>query len=321
MPVVPLPPTDVLIRSREAYRSGRITVALQILEKSFTALTEPERPAGLLACLLEVRLARGELTRAGELGDRLVALEESGPDVATVSQVLGELATARGEHEGALSHYTDAGARLASDADDLETVPWRSGSALALTRLGRHRQAARLAVEHLRIARAHGSAYAVAHALRTAAATDANGHRLRLLREARATLAGTAADRLAAQVDTDLAVLLTLQPGGTEEAVSLLRSAEEYAGREDLFPLQQRVRRTLERLGEQPRLIQSETLASLTATEQTAASLAAGGLTNRQIAAQLGVTVKAVEWHLSHVYRKLGIHSRTALPDLLGAPA
>ena len=41
---------------------------------------------------------------------------------------------------------------------------------------------------------------------------------------------------------------------------------------------------------------------------------------NRQIAHELVVTVKAVEWHLSHVYRKLGIGSRTLLAETLGVP-
>ena len=51
------------------------------------------------------------------------------------------------------------------------------------------------------------------------------------------------------------------------------------------------------------------------------AELAASGMSNREIAQQLFVTVKAVEWHLSNVYRKLGIRSRTRLAEALNVPA
>jgi DNA-binding NarL/FixJ family response regulator len=47
------------------------------------------------------------------------------------------------------------------------------------------------------------------------------------------------------------------------------------------------------------------------------AHLAARGLTNRQIARELFVTDKAVQWHLRHVYRKLGVSDRQALPESL----
>ncbi|MGH3360812.1 MAG: helix-turn-helix domain-containing protein, partial [Nocardioides sp.] len=115
-------------------------------------------------------------------------------------------------------------------------------------------------------------------------------------------------------------------PGSASQAVALLRGAEHYAALEDLFPLQARVRSILERLGEQPMRIRSETWATLTSTEQKAARLAADGLTNRQIAEQMGVSVKAVEWHLTHVYRKLDIRGRAGLPESLvprhvGVPA
>jgi DNA-binding CsgD family transcriptional regulator len=62
-------------------------------------------------------------------------------------------------------------------------------------------------------------------------------------------------------------------------------------------------------------------MAVLTDSERRVARLAADGLTNRQIAEQLLVTVKAVEWHLSNVYRKLEIRSRKALAPSLGTPA
>ncbi len=53
---------------------------------------------------------------------------------------------------------------------------------------------------------------------------------------------------------------------------------------------------------------------SLTASEDRVAALAADGLTNREIAQRQFVTVKAVEWHLRNVYRKLDISSRDDLP-------
>lgn len=42
------------------------------------------------------------------------------------------------------------------------------------------------------------------------------------------------------------------------------------------------------------------------------------GLTNANVAAELFLSVKTVEYHLSNIYRKLGIHSRTQLIRVLG---
>jgi DNA-binding CsgD family transcriptional regulator len=49
--------------------------------------------------------------------------------------------------------------------------------------------------------------------------------------------------------------------------------------------------------------------------------LAAGGRTNREIANELFVTVKAVEWRLRIVYRKLDVRGREALQARLGPNA
>ncbi len=46
--------------------------------------------------------------------------------------------------------------------------------------------------------------------------------------------------------------------------------------------------------------------------------MAAGGMTNRDIAQALFVTQKTVEMHLGSVYRKLGVSSRRALPSVVG---
>jgi DNA-binding CsgD family transcriptional regulator len=58
---------------------------------------------------------------------------------------------------------------------------------------------------------------------------------------------------------------------------------------------------------------------ALTVSERSVAELAASGLTNREIAARLVVSVRTVESQLSAAYRKLDIRSRAALRDALDA--
>jgi non-specific serine/threonine protein kinase len=52
---------------------------------------------------------------------------------------------------------------------------------------------------------------------------------------------------------------------------------------------------------------------SLTHREAEVAALAARGLTNREIAAQLFLSVRTVEVHVDHVLTKLGFHTRSQL--------
>ena len=55
----------------------------------------------------------------------------------------------------------------------------------------------------------------------------------------------------------------------------------------------------------------------LTETERRVAELIAAGLTNREVAAELFVTVRAVESTLTKLYAKLGVRSRTQLAGRL----
>jgi DNA-binding CsgD family transcriptional regulator len=55
----------------------------------------------------------------------------------------------------------------------------------------------------------------------------------------------------------------------------------------------------------------------LTEAEQRVAALAAEGLTNKEIAGALFMSVHTVEWHLTHVFRKLGLRSRAELAHRL----
>jgi DNA-binding NarL/FixJ family response regulator len=60
------------------------------------------------------------------------------------------------------------------------------------------------------------------------------------------------------------------------------------------------------------------TQTDLTPQELAVARLVASGLTNQQVARELVVSVKTVEYHLSHVYAKVGVTSRVYLGSRLG---
>ena len=83
--------------------------------------------------------------------------------------------------------------------------------------------------------------------------------------------------------------------------------------------VRERAQRALVAAGGRPRRERLRGPASLTSTQAEVAGLAAAGLTNREIAEQMFVTIKTVETHLMAVYRKLGIRTRDELPPLLAA--
>ncbi|MEV0619068.1 AAA family ATPase [Nonomuraea sp. NPDC050404] len=64
----------------------------------------------------------------------------------------------------------------------------------------------------------------------------------------------------------------------------------------------------------------SPVVAGLTTQESAIAARAARGLTNRQIARELALSVKTVEYHLGNVYLKLRVRSRTQLVLRLNSP-
>ena len=65
--------------------------------------------------------------------------------------------------------------------------------------------------------------------------------------------------------------------------------------------------------GESARRRDASTLDQLTPQELQIARLLAGGMTTREAAAAVFLSPKTIEYHLGHVYRKLGIHSREEL--------
>jgi len=79
----------------------------------------------------------------------------------------------------------------------------------------------------------------------------------------------------------------------------------------------ERSRRELMAIGETARKrAVAATSSPLTPQEAQIARLAGEGLTNPEIGARLFISAKTVQYHLSKVFTKLGINSRSQLPQV-----
>ena len=81
----------------------------------------------------------------------------------------------------------------------------------------------------------------------------------------------------------------------------------------------QRAESELVATGEKRRRRIAETSEELTAQERQIAELARDGLSNTDIGARLFLSPRTVEWHLRHVYSKVGTRSRRQLASALRA--
>ena len=64
---------------------------------------------------------------------------------------------------------------------------------------------------------------------------------------------------------------------------------------------------------ERPATVVDSRLEQLTPHEKLVAAAIGDACTNREAAARLCVSIKTIETHLTHIYRKLGVRSRTEL--------
>jgi ATP/maltotriose-dependent transcriptional regulator MalT len=107
--------------------------------------------------------------------------------------------------------------------------------------------------------------------------------------------------------------------GKRKPAVTQLRLAHELLSRVGAEPFRQRVEVDLRAVGIRSRPEGKPRPLDLTAREQDVAALVGRGMTNREVATELYVSEKTVEYHLRSVFGKLGIDSRRQLRDFTSA--
>lgn len=262
--------------------------------------------------LVDAQLGRVEACRRnGEQALLIGRRCDSGRLSTWAATALGSLELSLGNHEAALRHLAPLVAewRLLPAATEIVTAPFLPDAVEAMIVVGRLDDADRI-VEVL----------------------ERNGERLGrpwtrgVAARCRSLLHAARGDLEAAAVAADRA----LREHGRASMPFELARTQLLAGhlqhrlrqREAAADLLQSAMRTFERMGlrfwaERARWevtqLAPRQRPGLTAPELRAAELAAAGRTNKEIAAELFVSTKTIELHLSRVYRKLGIRSRAGL--------
>jgi DNA-binding CsgD family transcriptional regulator len=209
-----------------------------------------------------------------------------------------------------------AGGGRAPGTDNPAWVPWRSLMARALDALGRRPEAEVLVEAELEHARRWGAPGATAASLRLLG-TLRHDEGLGLLEQS-VEVAENSAARLEHAKSLVAWGSSLRRSGRRSDAREPLARGVELARQCGAMALVEAAKTELYAAGGRPRREALTGPDSLTPSERRIADLAAEGLTTRDIAQALYVTPRTVEGHLTNVYRKLGISTRTALAGALG---
>jgi DNA-binding CsgD family transcriptional regulator/tetratricopeptide (TPR) repeat protein len=274
------------------------------------------------AFLADALMEQGRLDEAGAALAR-AGFGESLPDSARLLYLRdssARLRILRGDLAGGLAEMLDAGRRFESvGSRNPAFIAWRSPAALALLQLGRQDEARRLAAEELELARTWGAPRALGVALRAAGLIEGGEGGIALLEEAVQVLSSSPAKLEHAKARTELGAALR-RANRRAQARQQLRHAVELATICGAAALTTRAESELLATGARPRRVALSGVDSLTPSERRVAEMAAEGPTNREIAQALFVTQRTVEVHLTSIYRKLAINSRSQLAAALFEP-
>ena len=301
--------------------------------------------------LAEIHVQAGELSKAAALlterervepGTReptlpylpllLAVWRGDAPGAAELSEEMTRGATDRGE--GAALTYTDyaqavlyngqgnyraaaEAAHRASAVDEIVISPWALYELVEAAARSDQAERARAAADQLsQLAAASASNWARGAAARSRALVSGGRAAEEEYREAIELLGSTRMATHLARARLVYGEWLRREKRRTE-ARDQLRSAFDALTSMGAEAFAERARRELLATGETARKRSDETRTDLTPQEEEVAQLARDGRTNQEIAAQLFIGRRTVEWHLRKVFAKLDISSRLELDQAL----
>ncbi len=310
-----------LVRFRRGNLAGAQSDAESCLELALEAgLARFDRLA--VAMLISVFIEQGRISDAQAVLDRLTVVAIDDPDGPPAGTLLrdsrGWLNLAQGDAHSALANFDaircweqDFGA-----TGGVVQVSWRIGATLANLRMGERAEALRLADEQMILAQRFGAASAIGAAQRALGLALGGQDGITSLTRAALTLEDSPARLDHARALIDLGAALR-RVGKRSQALGPLRQGMDLAHRCGAAALAAGAHHQLVAAGARPRRLAVSGREALTPNQQRVAELAAGGMSNLDIAHTLFVTVRTVEMHLSNAYAKLGITSRHQLPTAL----
>ncbi len=307
-----------LLRARLALLSGDVRTALPILEALLSSSLSPAQTCLAVAWLVDALVHTGDFRRAQEvlLEHGLAGrLDADCPELAQVLVARGALHLATGRFLQSVDDYLACGHLLLSHkVVNPEVIAWRSRAAIGSVSARRSELAITLAEDELLAARMWGSPRAIGVALHAVAVAKRDGSALTTLEDAIDLLQLAGANGQLVEALYDLSALYAERKQEAESR-RRLRAAREVARASGNAFWVQRIESSLART-EVP-----ANAGKLTRQENRIAQLARAGYSNREIADQLFLTVRTVEFHLSRAYRKLGIAGRRELVKSLSAVA
>jgi DNA-binding CsgD family transcriptional regulator/tetratricopeptide (TPR) repeat protein len=306
-----------------AFRLGRWDEAQDHAELAVSLAEDAGRRCDLpFAHNVAARVAafRGEW----ELASAHVSSAEHAARAAGTPAAMGFAAAARSvlglarDDPAEVLQATPAGplARVAGSGDDPTTCLWRPALIWALLRSGRLDEATAALDAFEASSAACDDRQALVHSARLRASVARAAGDLEqaecVLEERRALADGLAIPIAQALFDVEYGRCLA-RAHRRPAALARLRSAHEMLAGLGARPFADAVAAELAALGLRGRPDADPGLIGLTAQERQVARLVADGMSNREAAAQLYLSPKTIEYHLAHIFAKLGIKTRYQL--------